>query len=69
MTLVLQWLRILLMIIVGLLIGIAIAFALMPDNRLATWLQGDPHPAMRVTFEGDTLSKYARCHAAKCVYT
>jgi hypothetical protein len=69
MTLVLRWMRILLMIIAGLLIGLAIAFALMPDNRLATWLQGDPSPAMRVSFEGDNLSNYARCHAAKCVYT
>lgn len=69
MTLMLRWIRILLMIIVGLLIGLAAAFALMPDNRLATWLQGDPSPAMRVSFEGDTLSNYARCHAAKCTYT
>jgi hypothetical protein len=69
MILVLRWMRILLMIIAGLLIGLAIAFALMPDNRLATWLQGDPSPAMRVSFEGRNLSNYARCHAAKCVYT
>lgn len=69
MTLMLRWLRIMLMILVGLLIGLVIACHVMPDNRLAAWLQGDPSPAMRVSFEGDNLSNYARCHAAKCAYT
>lgn len=69
MTLFLRWVRIMLMIIIGLLIGLAIAFHVIPDNRLATWLHGDPSPAMRVSFEGDNLSNYARCHAAKCHYS
>lgn len=69
MPLLIRWARILLMIIAGLLIGLAIAFSVMPDNRLATWLHGDPSPAMRVSFEGDNLSNYARCHAAKCYYS
>lgn len=69
MTLFLRWVRITLMVIIGLLIGLAIASHVMPDNRLATWLRGDPSPAMRVSFEGDNLSNYARCHAAKCHYS
>lgn len=56
-----------LVIIVGLLIGLTIASRAMPDNRLATWLTGDPSPAMRVEFDGQG-SNYARCHAAKCLY-
>jgi hypothetical protein len=57
------------MIVVGLLIGLAIAFHMMPDNRLAAWLRGDPPPAIHVSFEGGSLSNYARCHAAKCHYS
>lgn len=68
MTLVLRWIRITLIILIGLLIGAVIACRVMPDNRLATWLHGDPSPALRVSFEGGNLSPYARCHAAKCVY-
>lgn len=69
MTLILRWIRITLMILAGVLIGAVIASHVMPDNRLATWLTGDPSPAMRVSFEGGKLSNYARCHAAKCYYS
>lgn len=45
MTLVLHWIRITIIIIVGLLIGLFIAVRALPDNRLATWLHGDPSPS------------------------